>query len=311
MSSANIAVTSRSFSKHPILRKELCQRYSQVRFNEEGKTLQGTALIDFLQDQHMAIVGLERMSQDVLEQLPQLKVISRFGVGLDTVDLTAVAQLGIRLSVTAGANKRAVAELVIGLAINVLRHLPNAHQALRAGIWQQQKGKELSHSCVGIVGFGAVGKEVALLLQTWGCRIMVYDALDHQEYCAHHHLQQVDLPTLLQVADIVTLHLPLTAQTRLLLNEDHLLLMKSDAILINTARGELVDEAILKKMLKNNLLAGAACDVFSTEPPTDQELLSLPNFFATPHVGGSTEQAILAMGRAAIEGLEFATVLEK
>ena len=305
----SVAVTSRSFSKHPMLREELSKKYQRVTFNDAGKTLSDEALIDFLQDHDMAIIGLERMHADILKQLPKLKVISRFGVGLDTLDIVTMKTLGIKLAYTRGANKRAVSELVIGLAINMLRQLPFSNHELLTGIWRQNKGRQLSGKTIGIIGLGEIGKDLVSLLRVFDCKIYAFDVSDQTDFCRAHQIKQVDLDSLLSVADVVTLHIPLNSATRLLLNEQRLSLMKPSAILINAARGGLVDEQALKLMLQNNRLAGAAFDVYETEPPVDKELLSLPNFFATPHIGGSTEEAILAMGQAAITGLETAECL--
>jgi phosphoglycerate dehydrogenase-like enzyme len=304
-----VAVTSRSFSNHPVLREALSQRYPHVAFNDAGKTLAGDELIKFLKDYDKAILGLERMDANILNQLPNLKVISRFGVGIDMLDLAAMEELGIKLAYTAGANKRAVAELVIAFAITMLRNLPIANHEIRAGVWKQHKGRQLSNCKVGIIGLGAVGKDLAILLQAFGSEVMIYDTAENKEFCRHHQLKNVELEYLLQESDIVTLHIPLNKHTRFIINTERLALMKTSAVLINTARGGLIDEDALKVALKDNKLAGAAFDVFATEPPSDMELLTLSNFFATPHIGGTTQESILAMGLAAIEGLENATSL--
>lgn len=304
----SVAIASRSFSNHVLLRKEISKRYGKISFNENGKTLKGNELIDFLKDHEMAILGIEQITEDILSQLPKLKVISRFGVGIDTIDIRALKKYGIKLAVAAGANKRSVAELVIAFALTLLRQLPLINQELKSGLWKQQKGRQLSNSCVGIVGFGAIGKDLAILLKAFNCNILTYDLINHAEFCNMHGFEQVGLDILLQKSDIVSLHLPLNENTQLILDANRLALMKSSAILINIARGGLVNEAALKIQLKNNLLAGAAFDVFTTEPPQDLELLNLPNFFCTPHIGGSTEEAIIAMGFSAIEGLEKAVI---
>lgn len=304
----SVAVTSRSFSNHPLLRSELCKRYPQAAFNESGKTLSGDELIAFLKDHDSAIIGLEKLTAEIVSALPRLKVVSRFGVGLDSLDLDAMKQSGIRLACTVGANKRSVAELVIAFAINMLRHIPLANHELKSGVWQQRKGRQLSGTTVGILGLGAVGKELALLLDAFGCKRLAFDIADQSAFCAQHHVSQVDMETVLQASDIVSVHLPLNADTRNILDAHYLAMMKPHAILINTARGGLVDEAALKTLLMNKQLAAAAFDVFATEPPVDTSLLSLPQFFATPHIGGSTEEAILAMGKAAIEGLDNAVL---
>jgi phosphoglycerate dehydrogenase-like enzyme len=305
---SSVAVTSRSFSTHPVLREELASRYPQITFNDTGKTLEGEALIQFLANHEMAIIGLERIDGVVLSQLTQLKIISRFGVGVDTLDLNALKKFGVKLAATVGANKRSVAELVISLAINMLRDLPQLNTALRAGEWKPKKGRQLSHKTIGIVGLGSIGKDLARLLKAFDCKILVYDLFLDLDYCLAHDLTVASLDEVLQQADIVSLHIPLNELTRSLINAERLQLLKPNAILINTARGGLVDESALKDFLSKNKLAAAAFDVFAVEPPPDQELISLPNFFGTPHIAGSTEEAVLAMGFAAIEGLEKAAV---
>lgn len=301
----SVAVTSRSFSNNIELRHELSKKYKNVVFNDTGKTLEGIDLINFLKGHEKIIVGLERLDSTILNYLPDLKVISRFGVGVDTLDLTALKKQGIKLAYTKGANRRAVSELVIAFAIHALRHLFLINQEIRSGKWLQKKGKQLSEKCVGIIGFGAIGKDLAHLLKAFNCNVLVYDLADHKNYCNEHQFQQVDLDHLLQVSDIISLHIPFNESTKNILNAHRLEMMKENAILINTARGGLVDEARLKDLLKKNKLS-AAFDVFSIEPPMDSELLLLPNFFGTPHIGGSTDEAILAMGYAAITGLENA-----
>lgn len=305
----SVAVASRSFSKHPLLRAELSKRYSNVIFNDKGMSLKGNELIAFLSQAQMAILGLEKIDAQTLQQLPDLKVISRFGVGLDTLDLEAIKARGIKIAFTKGANKRSVAELVIAFALICLRQLTIVNQELLSGKWIQHKGQQLSEKTFGIIGLGAVGKEVVHLLKPFNCRICIYDVVDHQAYCRENNVEQMSLETLIKNADIISLHIPLSNETQLLLNEQRLQLMKPSAILINTARGNLVDEIALYELLKIKKIAAAAFDVFANEPPVDRNLLGLANFFATPHIGGSTEEAILAMGLAAINGLEDAYLL--
>jgi D-3-phosphoglycerate dehydrogenase len=173
-----------------------------------------------------------------------------------------------------------------------------------SGTWRQHVGNQLSGRTVGIVGCGHVGKELVPLLRAFSCPVLVNDILEFPEFYATHAIDAVDLETLLRRSDVVTLHVPLDASTRGLLDASRLALLKPTAVLINAARGGLVDELALKHMLRERRLAGAAFDVFAQEPPTDLELLALPNFLVTPHIGGSAQEAILAMGRAAIRGLD-------
>lgn len=188
--------------------------------------------------------------------------------------------------------------------ISLMHLVPQCDRELRDGIWQNRKGRQLSGCTIGIIGCGHVGKDLTGLLAGFGCRILANDVLDFPEFYARHGVEPVGLDDLLRKADVVTLHVPLDAGTRNLISAERLALMRPGAILINAARGGLVDEAALKVALAENRLAGAAFDVFAVEPPEDFELIRLPNFLGTPHIGGSTEEAILAMGRAAIDGLD-------
>ena len=300
-----VAVCSRSFSRNPVLREELLKCYKNVTFNDEGLSLKGESLIEFLKGHDKAITALEKLDANVLSQLPELKVIGKYGVGLDMIDMDAMKAYGKHLGWTGGVNRRSVSELVISFAIALLRHVPAAHREVLAGTWRQHVGGYLSGRTVGIIGCGFIGKDLVEMLKPFQCRVLVNDVLDQTDYYRAHNVQAVGLDTLLRESDVVTLHVPLDDSTHNMLTAQKMMLMKSSAILINAARGQLVDEGCLKEMLNDGRLAGAAFDVFAVEPPQDMELLQLPNFLVTPHIGGSAEEAILAMGRAAIEGLDI------
>lgn len=306
-----VAVCSRSFSRHPVLRRELTDRYTDVTFNDDELKLAGGELVEYLNGHEKAITALETLDASIFAQLPELKVVSKYGVGLDTLDLDAMADAGVKLGWTGGTNKRSVSELVISFAVQLLRHLPEASREVLDGTWRQHVGRQLTERTVGIVGCGHVGKDLGTLLRAFGCRVLAHDILDFPDFYGEHGIEPVGLEELLGESDVVTLHLPIDDSTRNILSAERLALMKPDAILINTARGGLVDEEALKAALMDGRLAGAAFDVFATEPPQDFELLRFPNFIVTPHQGGSAEEAILAMGRAAIEGLENNWVPER
>ena len=301
-----VAVCSRSFSKNKVLRAELLARYSQVTFNDTGRQLERDSLIEFLSGHEKAITALEKMDDYVLSSLPELKVIGKYGVGLDMIDLDAMHQYGKKLGWISGVNRRSAAELTLVFAILMLRHVIAANREVLSGTWRQHKGGLLSGRTVGIIGCGNIGKDLVKLLQPFGCSILVNDIRNYGDFYAEYDIKAIKLEELLAKADIVTLHLPLDKSTIGILNAERLALMKPSAILINAARGGLVNEKALKELLETKQLAGAAFDVFADEPPQDRELLNLPNFLATPHIGGSAEEAILAMGRAAIDGLENA-----
>jgi phosphoglycerate dehydrogenase-like enzyme len=302
--STPIAVASRSFSKDPLLRAELLELYSDVRFNDNGIALKDESLIEFARGRVKLITALERIDEAILSALPDLKVISKYGVGTDMLDKEALIRHKIRLGWTGGVNKRSVSELVIAFVTSLLHLVPLVNLEIRNGIWKNRKGRCISGRTVGIIGCGHIGKDVTPIFRAFGCRVLAHDILDFPEFYAANKVEPVELEDLLTRSDIVTLHVPLDSSTRNMLNAERLALMKPDALLINTARGGLVDEEALKRMLIDGRLAGAGFDVFTMEPPEDLELLRLPNFLATPHIGGSSEEAILAMGRAAIKGLD-------
>lgn len=306
LSPVRVAVASRTFSRHSRLRAEMQARYAHVTFNDQGRSLAGAALIEFLRGHERAITALERLDESVFAALPELKVIGKFGVGLDMIDLDAMARHGKKLGWRGGVNRRSVAELVIAFAIACLRLVPQANSLVRNGKWQQFTGRQLTGRRVGIIGCGHVGKDLTPLLRAFDCEVLAHDIRDFPEFYAKWHVRAVGLERLLTEAEVVTLHVPLDHTTANMLSAERLALMRPDAVLINAARGGLVDEVALAAKLRDGRLAAAAFDVFSTEPPKTDELLMMPNFLATPHIGGSSEEAILAMGMAAIEGLEAA-----
>jgi phosphoglycerate dehydrogenase-like enzyme len=299
-----VAVCSRSFSKNPVLRAELLARYPDATFNDAGAQLGGDALVAFLKGHEKAITALEVIDEYVLSRLPELRVIGKYGVGLDMIDMAAMRTFGKRLGWTGGVNRRSVSELVISCAIAMLRRVPAANREVLSGVWRQHVGGNLTGRTVGIVGCGYIGKDLVPLLKAFACKVLVNDVLEFPDFYSLHDVEPVHLDSLLTRSDVVTLHVPLNDSTRGLLNAERLALLRPHAILINAARGGLVDEREMKRLLIERRFAAAAFDVFEEEPPKDQELLSLPNFLATPHIGGSAEEAMLAMGRAAIEGLD-------
>jgi len=307
----NVAVCSRSFSRHPILRAEILSRFANVTFNETGLQLEGSELIDFLKGHNKAITAMETVDEALLSALPELQVIGKYGVGLDMIDFDAMRRHGKHLGWVSGVNRRSAAELTLAFAIVMLRHVVAGNREILAGGWRQLMGGQLSGRTVGIIGCGNIGKDLVHLLEPFQCPILVNDIRQYPEFYSKFNLQQVSKEELLTRSDVVTLHVPLDDSTRNMLTTERLSLMKPTAILINAARGGLVDEMALKEMLKDKRLAAAAFDVFIQEPPQDRELLELDNFLATPHIGGSAEEAIIAMGLAAIDGLDNGEIPRK
>lgn len=300
---SKVAVASRSFSKHATLRAELSARHPDARFNDAGASLKGAELISFLADCEKAVLALEIVDEALLSQLPKLKLISKFGVGLDSFDLKAIEKHGVKLAWTPGTNSRSVAELTLMMALALLRRVPEAAADLRAGTWRQLKGSTLTGKTVGLVGLGAVGRDLVSLLAPFNARLLAHDPAADRVFADSKGVRLISLDDLLGQSDIVSLHLPLTPATKNILSSSRLAAMKPSAVLLNTARGGLIDENALMAALDADRLAGAALDAFAEEPTKNARLLSHPKILATPHIGGSTEEAILAMGRAAIAGL--------
>src|SRR3954469_6028396 len=300
----SVAVASHSFPKHPVLRRELTARYPDAVFNETGQPLRGADLVRFLRGHDKAITGLEILDAALFSAVPELRVVSKYGVGLDMIDLDAARRGGVSVRWTPGVNRQAVAELAVCFMIALCRSVvPLAHE-LAAGGWGHPGGRQLSSSTIGIVGCGHVGQQVARLCRAFGATVIAHDIRTYDDFYRETGVTPVTLDALLEQSDIVTIHVPLDASTRGLFDARAIARMKPGAFLENTARGGIVDEQALKQALAAQRIGGAAFDVFAIEPPVDRELLALPAFIGTPHIGAGTREAVLAMGRAAIAGLE-------
>jgi D-3-phosphoglycerate dehydrogenase len=303
----SVAVASHSFSANRTLRSELETRFPGAAFNETARPLGGAELIRFLKGHALAITGLEALTDDIFAAVPELRLVSKYGVGLDMIDLEAARARGVRVRWTPGVNRQAVAELTVGFMIALSRDLIPLAAEVREGGWRHhRRGRQLSSATVGVIGCGNVGQVVARLCRAFGSRVVAHDIRRYDAFYREWDITSLPLDALLETADIVTLHLPLDESTRGLIGAREISTMKPTAFLINTARGTIVDEAALEAALIAGRLGGAAVDVFGIEPPVNRGLLSLPNFIGTPHVGGGTGEAVLAMGRAAIRGLEEA-----
>ena len=302
---AEVAVASHSFPKSQTLREELLARYPGSTFNETGRPLGRDALIAFLRGHAKAITGLETLDEAVFDALPDLRVVSKYGVGLDMIDLEAARRHGVAIRWTPGVNRQAVAELTIGFMIALCRSIVPLALNVREGVWRQPGGgRQLSSAVIGVLGCGHVGQQVARLCRAFGATVLAHDVRAYDEFYREYGVQPVAFSALLEQSDIVTVHVPLDASTRGLIGAHELSSMKRAAYLVNTARGGIVDESAVAAALVERRLAGAAFDVFTAEPPVNRELLRAPNFIGTPHIGAGTHEAALAMGRAAIAGLD-------
>jgi D-3-phosphoglycerate dehydrogenase len=304
-SPSEVAVTASTFCQTESLRVQVVDRLApcNVVFAKDVDISSEESLIAFLRGKSAVIVGREKFSEDVFKRLPDLKVISKYGVGLDNIDLDAASRAGVKVLSSPGVNAFAVAEHTLGLALALFRNIAVNNQLLHDKIWRKNGGRQLRGATVAIIGLGAVGCEVAKLLRMFEVRLLCVDVLDKKSSAAALGAKQVSLDEALGCADLVTLHVPLNESTRTLINASRLSQMRVGTFLINTSRGEVVDEAALKRALEAGHLAGAGLDVFMGEPHVDWELAAGPRVVGTPHTAGNSDAAVAAMGRAAIENL--------
>ena len=295
-----IKVTSRSFSRHPVLKQELLELFPNSVFNADGPETGLPDIVEFLRDADGVILGLEQLNSAVLQQLKNLQIVAKYGVGLDNLDVDAAKELGIAVGWTGGVNKRSASEQALGFMLGLSRNLFFSAFSLKKGKWEKEGGRLLSGSCVGIIGCGHIGTDVVHLLQPFNCRVLICDLLDKRGVVDAYGVTQVSLEKLLAEADVLSLHVPLTELTHFMVNEEFLQKMKPTSYLVNNSRGPVVNLQSLKKALQQKTIAGSALDVYESEPPDDLEFLALPNLMVTPHIGGSANEAVLAMGRSAI-----------
>ncbi|MDF2997684.1 MAG: D-isomer specific 2-hydroxyacid dehydrogenase NAD-binding [Xanthobacteraceae bacterium] len=243
------------------------------------------------------IVGHAWVTREVLESAPQLAVVARRGVGYERVDAVAAKELGKVVTIAAGGNAPSVADQAIGLMIGIGRRFREQHERMAAGDWTILVGTELYRSTVGLIGFGRIARQLARRLKGFETEILAYSPRLDAATAAEYGVRPVDLPSLLRESDYVSVHAPLNASTRHLVDPQALSSMKKTAILVNTSRGGLVDETALLAALRAGAIAGAALDVFEGEidpamRAVAQELLKLPNFIGQPHSGASTSEAL-------------------
>lgn len=244
---------------------------------------------------HALIVRSEtRVTADVMAKAPQLRVIARAGTGVDTIDVAAATRRGIAVMNAPGANTVSAAEHAFGLLLSLVRHIPPAAEAMRQGSWDRKRfeGTELRGKTMGVIGLGRIGGHVAQLARAFGMTVVAHDPFLPGERAVELQVKLLPLDQLLRTADVISLHLALTSDTHHLINGARLALMKPSAMIINTARGELVDEAALAQAIKDKRLGGAAIDVFAVEPlPAESPLRGLDRVILTPHLAASTAEA--------------------
>ena len=299
-----VVVSSISFSKNKKLVKELTSIFPNSIINEKGKRYVGQELVNYFKDADAVILGIEQVDEKLLQSLPKLKLISKYGVGLDNIDLEACKRNNIQIGWTGGVNKTSVAEMTLGFMLMLLRNLYITSNQLKFdSVWNKNGGVQLTNKTIGIIGLGNIGKELVRLLQNFNCKIIANDIEDLSYFANQHNIDIVDKNTLLRNSDIITIHTPLTDKTLRMIDLHAFKKMKKESFLINTARGGIVDETALELALNQKLISGAALDVYEEEPAHKRSLLKLDNLICTPHTAGNSKEAVISMGMSAISHL--------
>ncbi len=303
LKSCKILVTPTSYgSQDDSLKSDLEKIVGEVIYNTTGKPLKSEQLRESLVGVDGLIAGLDEIDRKALEAAPDLKVIARYGVGYNNVDLEAASKRDIIVTNTPGANAISVAELTVALILNLLRPIIPAVQGTKGGEWPRYKGFSLAGKTIGLLGLGAIGKETAKRLVGFNCEILAYDVYPDEKFAAEHQIKMSLLEDMLARSDIISLHLPGTPETKEIVNAEFLKKMKTGAWLVNTARGDLIKEEALIQALQTGKLRGAALDVYPQEPPgKENPLLALDQVITTPHMGAHSDSATNAMGRMALD----------
>lgn len=298
MAVKTVLITTSSFREH-LLDMIRGEGYEPV-LNPFGRKLTGEEAAQLLLRHRPVgmIAGVEPLTREVLTGVRELRVISRCGIGLDSVDLETARELGIVVTNTPDAPTVPAAELTLGLILALLRGIPRSDASIRSGRWTRPMGRLLGGKTVGIIGCGRIGTRVAGLLSAFGCRCLGYDP--HAAPCAP--VERVPLSTLLARSHVVTLHLPYSEATRHFLDARRLGEMQKGAMVVNAARGGLIDEGALEECLRSGHLAGAALDCFENEPYTGP-LRDLDNVVLTGHIGSYAQEARVLMEEQATEHL--------
>lgn len=300
----NIVATSPSFSKNKKLQTEIYKYFPDAKLNVRGKRFNQLELVEYIKNADALIVGLDKITSDVLHKCPNLKVIAKYGVGLSNIDIEECKKRNIKIGWTGGVNKLSVAEMALGFMLMLARNLFVSSNELKKGTWNKSAGFQLSEKIVGIIGLGNIGKELVRLLKPFNCKILANDILDQNKYFKKNSLFEATKEQIFRTSDFVTINTPLNSKTSNMVDAKVLKVMKNNAYILNIARGGIINENDLKYALKNNIIAGAAIDAYVEEPPLDQEFLKLPNLICTPHIGGNAKEAIESMGMSAIEHLK-------
>jgi len=299
-----ILVTPRSFAKHDLKPYNMLleQDYEVIR-NPYSRPLSEEEIARAIKDVEGIIIGIDPLNKNVLKNASKLIAISKYGVGTDNIDMEYAREKGIKVSRTEGVNFDAVADFTMCLILAVARKIVYIDRQCRSNNWNKTMSMEVYGKTLGVVGTGNIGRGVIRRAKGFEMNVLAYDVYHDEEFAAKNKIRYVNMEELYKKADIISLHVPLKKDTYKMIGERELSLMKENAILINTARGGLIDEDALYKALKENSIYGAGIDVFEQEPPSNKKLFELDNLIISSHNGASTYEAVDKMSLKAVENL--------
>ena len=298
-----ILISSRSFGKNSLDAIEMLKEQDlEPIFNPYNRKLTEDELLELIDGSIGIIAGTEKITGKIMKEAKSLKVISRYGIGLDNIDLNTAKKLGIIVKNTPEAPSQAVAELTVGLIFSALRRINQSDQNVKSGQWKQIIGNLIYGKNIGVIGLGRIGKKLSILLEPFQVNILACEPNPDKQFISKHNIKLVSFKEIISKSDIVSLHLPLTDETRNIIGKNELLLMKKEVIIINTSRGGLIDENALIDALENNKIAGAAIDVFEVEP-YNGKLKEFNNVILTPHIGSYTKETRAQMELETVQNL--------
>lgn len=299
-----ILTTPRSYGRNmPELFEQLEAAGYEVIKNPTGGILEKEQMKALIADCSGIIVGVDPLDAEVLACAPRLRAIAKYGVGVDNIDLDYCKAHGIKVSRTVGANSEAVADYAMTLIMAVARKAVMIDRKCRGRDWSKISTRDVSGATLGLFGLGAIGKHVAKRAQGFGMKVLAFDPYWPEEYARENNIIRADAETIFREADFISLHLPLMESTRNFVGEKEIAMMKRDAVIINTARGGLIDEAALLRALKEGRIYGAGIDAFAQEPPEDPAWFELDNVVIGSHCAASTTGATQNMGRMATQNI--------
>lgn len=299
MADFKVVITARSFGEadnlaYQCLREAGCEWIKLTGTDLEQQT-------EVMKEADALIAGLEYIGEEFMDAAPKLKVISRYGVGYENVDKQAALTRGIQITITPGANGDSVADLAVALMLDVARNVTVMDQEMKKQHQIRPQGLELYGKTLGVIGAGRIGRGVAERCRGFNMKILACDVYRNEEFIRKTGAEYVSMETLLREADFITIHSPLNEETRNMISKEQFDMMKKDAVLVNTARGGIVDEEALYEALSSGRIRGAALDATVNEPPYNSPLMQCSNCILTPHAGAATREASSKMSIMAAE----------